>query len=473
VPTRSGLDLRFLIGAFAGIALTFFAANAVTQHAMGRIDTASDDLAFNSAPSIQHLAAARTAVRHTEFLLGTAVTLGDAKVRAAVQPALAQLNSEASAYLRLPTFRGEKEFWRELNGSIAAFDGVVQRTLAQLDAGAFQSARSGLADVAAAADRVSDAIARAIEFNAENGHDVALRIKKIRHDTTIVGYALNASCLMLALVAALLLRRQLRHYGALVEEHAALEASRARELEIFAGRAAHDILNPISATQMALELAMRRDQQDPRGRELLQRATRNLHRARSIVDGLLQFARAGARPMPGAKASVPVVIEDVVTGIRPAAEAARIEVRVEGVPACHAHCSVGVLASVISNLAQNAVKYMAEDGPSKRIVFRADVRGDVVHAEVEDTGPGIPPDAVSDIFLPYVRASNAGKDGLGLGLATVKRLCEAHGGRAGVRSAVGRGSVFWIELPGSLVVASPGPPPSGEAPTGGPAAIAD
>jgi signal transduction histidine kinase len=66
---------------------------------------------------------------------------------------------------------------------------------------------------------------------------------------------------------------------------------------------------------------------------------------------------------------------------------------------------------------------------------------------VEDTGPGIPPEVVDEIFLPYVRGPNQGKGGLGLGLATVKRLCETRGGRVGVRSVLGRGSIFWIELP--------------------------
>lgn len=67
--------------------------------------------------------------------------------------------------------------------------------------------------------------------------------------------------------------------------------------------------------------------------------------------------------------------------------------------------------------------------------------------EVEDSGPGISPELVGDIFQPYVRGPTNVKEGLGLGLATVKRLCETHGGRVGVRSVVGRGSIFWVELP--------------------------
>lgn len=136
------------------------------------------------------------------------------------------------------------------------------------------------------------------------------------------------------------MRRQVRRYGALVEKHATLEKSRAAELESFAGRAAHDVLNPISATHMSLALAAKREIQDATVRELIDRALRNLLRVRNIIEGLLQFARAGARPTPGASADLPSVIEDVLDGIRPTAHAAAIELRVEDLAPCQARCSV-------------------------------------------------------------------------------------------------------------------------------------
>jgi signal transduction histidine kinase len=443
----SHLDLRFLLGAFAVVAVTFFTANVVTQRAMHEVDVASDAIAFDSAPSIQHLAAVRTAVRHVEFLVGTAVMGGGGeRNHAGIEQALAQLTQEANAYLSLPTFAGEKDSWGELNSSIIDFEGAVQRAVAQLDAGAAQASRAGLPLVADKADRVSAAATRAIEFNAQNGRELALRIKAVRRNAGWIGYALNTSCVLFAVLAALLVRRQLRRYSALVEDHASLQESRAKELEAFAARAAHDILNPVSATQMALALAVKRDIDDVRVRELVDRALSNQKRVRNIIDGLLQFARAGARPTPGAQADIGAVITDVTAGVQPAAVRAGIELRVEDLPRCGAACSVGVLTSVVSNLEHNAVKYMGER-EVRNITVRAVARGAFVRVEVEDTGPGIPRDTVDDIFLPYVRGATHGKEGLGLGLATVKRLCEAHGGRVGVRSGVGQGSLFWIELP--------------------------
>src|SRR5512144_2642356 len=89
---------RALLGAFVAVALAFFAANAYTQHAMRRVDGASNDIAFNSAASIERLAALRTSVRHVEFLIGTAVTLGG-KDRSQLDAAVAEINEEANAYL--------------------------------------------------------------------------------------------------------------------------------------------------------------------------------------------------------------------------------------------------------------------------------------------------------------------------------------------------------------------------------------
>jgi signal transduction histidine kinase len=78
-------------------------------------------------------------------------------------------------------------------------------------------------------------------------------------------------------------------------------------------------------------------------------------------------------------------------------------------------------------------------------VLRVFGRGDRARFEVIDTGPGIAPEILPRIFEPYVRGRH-GLPGIGLGLATVRRMVEAHGGTAGVDSSP-RGSRFWFELP--------------------------
>jgi signal transduction histidine kinase len=100
----------------------------------------------------------------------------------------------------------------------------------------------------------------------------------------------------------------------------------------------------------------------------------------------------------------------------------------------------------VSNLVGNAIKYMG-DAPTKRVLIRARDERQMVRIEVEDTGPGVPEEFRERIFDPFVRAAAVSTPGLGLGLATVRRLAEAHGGAVGLESGVGKGSRFWVVLP--------------------------
>jgi signal transduction histidine kinase len=105
-----------------------------------------------------------------------------------------------------------------------------------------------------------------------------------------------------------------------------------------------------------------------------------------------------------------------------------------------------VITSIAQNLVRNATQYMGS-AAVRRIVVRGKARPSVVRLEVEDTGPGIPLEIQSSVFEPFVRGAQERAGGVGLGLATVKRLAEAHGGAVGLESTVEVGTLFWVELP--------------------------
>jgi signal transduction histidine kinase len=99
---------------------------------------------------------------------------------------------------------------------------------------------------------------------------------------------------------------------------------------------------------------------------------------------------------------------------------------------------------------RNALSYL-NGAPGKRVDILAVDAGNRVRIEVRDTGPGLPPGTESAVFEPYVRGPGSTQPGLGLGLATVKRIAGAHGGAVGVDSKPGAGCRFWIELPKAAV----------------------
>src|SRR5262249_53061649 len=139
-------------------------------------------------------------------------------------------------------------------------------------------------------------------------------------------------------------------------------------------------------------------------REALSRATASLQRVTRIVDGLLEFARAGAQAEKGAKAEVREVLDDLATELVPLAADAQVQLAFEPFEPCVVACSPGVLTSMMGNLTRNAIKYIGQ-APIRRVNVRVKDQGIFVRVEVDDTGPGLAPGVEGAVFDPYVRSA--------------------------------------------------------------------
>jgi signal transduction histidine kinase len=106
-------------------------------------------------------------------------------------------------------------------------------------------------------------------------------------------------------------------------------------------------------------------------------------------------------------------------------------------------CYSGQLSQVFLNIIANAVD--AIDGKGTVSIETQDL-GEKVRIAIQDTGPGIPQEIQAKIFDPFFTTKDVGK-GTGLGLSIVHGIVEKHGGRIWVESEMGKGSIFFIEVP--------------------------
>jgi signal transduction histidine kinase len=405
---------RWVSIVFAAIVLSFVAATALVHLELRSVDRAALGIATNTAPSIERLADARAELRHLQTVLEGAP---DSRT---VHEARRALDDRVDAYLALPVLPDEHEAWTR----VLAARGHVDEALGVGDR---QRTASAIAEL-------HDALTASIRQSAGHTLDYANEIRAFRDRATVLAVILDVVCVLIAIGGALFVRKVLRD-----------QETRADELEAFAGRVAHDILGPLNTASFALELSAHPTGEQQRAK-LSERGLAAIDRIQKLVRGLLDFARAGGRPEPDARADVSETIADLTLALEPVARVSRATLDAQTTTDACVACNPGVLTSLVSNLARNALKYLGES-KERRVRIRAHERADTVRIEVEDTGPGIPPEISGRLFEPYVRARGAREPGLGLGLATVKRLAEGHGGTVGVESTPGLGSTFWFELP--------------------------
>jgi signal transduction histidine kinase len=447
MSTRSGGRFssgRTLLLAFSGVAVAFVLSTAVAEYSDLEIQRAATQIMGSAAPGIANVAALRSEIRRFVLLADDAVDRGVDGLYQAPEPDLWRardgIDRTWAEYRRLPVTDPDAAVADETRKIKEALDASILRLDRQMARNAWSEARDTLAmTIRPITERLDETLLRLVERNAARGAALASHIEILGRRSIGLAFGLDAISVLLALFTASVMIRVVRRYTRLVE-------LRADELELFAGRVAHDVLGPLGAASLALDVAAADALAGSRAQRVIASGQAGLHRAQSIADALLDFARAGAQPTPGMRADVAEVVRAVLDEIAPEAQARQVTVQVEMAQPGAVACAPGILTSIVSNLLRNAIKYVG-DAPRRRVTVRALPVGRVVRLEVEDNGPGLPEALGQQIFQPYVRGAGSREPGIGLGLATVKKITEAHGGRIDVRSVPGLGCRFGVELP--------------------------
>jgi signal transduction histidine kinase len=211
----------------------------------------------------------------------------------------------------------------------------------------------------------------------------------------------------------------------------------------------HELRTPLTIAKGAIELAKKEG--DPEERyELLKMAEEALTRQNFIVENLIEGAkmRRGERRLKLEPIDVAELIRQVIDEFRPMLIKGKLTMEMslaEDLPKVRADREQ--LRLVLRNLLSNAVKFNREGG---RITIRAENKHDMLEVCVSDTGIGIPKDKLDKIFERFYQVDSSPTrryGGAGMGLAIVKEVVEAHGGRVTVESELGKGSTFCFTLP--------------------------
>jgi signal transduction histidine kinase len=176
---------------------------------------------------------------------------------------------------------------------------------------------------------------------------------------------------------------------------------------------------------------------DPRALELLRET---ITRARQLIDGVLDYARAGE--IQRNQVSLRRLMDEVGADLGPRLHEAGAVLEVGELPEVRG--DAGLLRRVLQNLVANAVKFRGDEPP--RIVVDGHAGAHDWVVTVRDHGIGVAPEDGDRIFGMFARADRD-RTGNGIGLAVCRRVVEAHGGRIWVEPADGGGSAFRFTLP--------------------------
>ncbi|HUN25774.1 MAG TPA: ATP-binding protein [Steroidobacteraceae bacterium] len=233
-----------------------------------------------------------------------------------------------------------------------------------------------------------------------------------------------------------------------------VELTQARELadranqakSRFLATASHDLRQPLQTLSL-LNGTLTRLITEPTAREAVEHQGRAIDAMSRLLNALLDISKleSGAIQPDPTDFIVGELFEELRTDFANLAISKGLEFKVVSAHEC-VHSDPSLVGQILRNLVANAIKYTRRGS----VELRCAALPAAVHVEVIDTGVGIPEDQLPYIYDEFYQigvASNTTRDGYGLGLSIVRRLVNLLGLRLDVRSTVGSGSVFALELP--------------------------
>lgn len=247
-------------------------------------------------------------------------------------------------------------------------------------------------------------------------------------------------------------RRQLEQHAQWLEKEVAERTTQLRdtvaELEAFCYSLSHDMRAPVRAIQSYTEMVQAQDRAklSSNSVEYLQKVVSAAERMDQLIQDVLAFTRLSRQEIAIGPVDVDKLVRDIIAE-RPELQPARAEIRLDS-PLLQVRGHAASLTQCITNLLDNAVKFVSK-GIKPQVRIRTEGHSGKVRLQIEDKGIGIAEEAQRRLFQMFQRIHTGEEyEGTGIGLAIVRRAAERMGGSVGLHSEPGRGSQFWVDLPG-------------------------
>ncbi len=224
----------------------------------------------------------------------------------------------------------------------------------------------------------------------------------------------------------------------------------ARLKDDYMSMASHDLKNPLTVINNSLYLVQRYGRiDDEKGRGYLRTMERSIEQMNALIRNLLDLALfESERRLGDGLVNLAVFFETVVEDYWPVAQNRSITLQIRPFPTDWvALYNERQIRRVVDNLLSNAIKYSREGG---NVIVEVERTDSCFVVTVKDTGIGIPDADLPHIFDRFYRVGHEeheAVEGTGLGLAITKTIVEQHGGSIGVKSELGKGSIFIFTLP--------------------------